>query len=184
MSNKQSDIAADSQVVRQPYMDTAWFAGLMEEVRRSSKTAVARKIGYNRASISQICNGCGPYGKGEADTKNIELAYRRVFEQLTCPHTKAQVGIGHCRSTALRAAPTHNPRQMQQWQACQRCQHKPDAEAQTGNVIVLCASKSQKAASKPTNDAAKDKPQQAGIIDTVTLPLPEVGAPQIAQEYV
>jgi hypothetical protein len=183
MSNKPSDVATDDQVVRQPYMDTAWFAGLVDEVRRSSKTAVARKLGFDRASISQICNGCGPYGSGKASPRNIELAYRRVYEQMTCPHTKAQVGIDHCRSTALRAAPTHNPLQMQQWQACQRCQYKPDGEMHKADVIVIRPSKPPKRASKATDDASKEKPQQAGIVDKVTLPLPEVGAPQIAQEY-
>lgn len=183
MINKQSDTSADSQIERQPYMDTAWFAGLMDEVRRSSKTAVARKLGFDRASISQICNGCGPYGSGKASTKNIELAYRRVYEQLTCPHTNGQVGIDHCRSTSLRAAPTHNPRQMQQWQACQLCPFKPDAEMPKTDVIMVRSTKQAKAASKQPGDAPKEKPQQAGIIDTVTLPLPEVGAPQIAQEY-
>lgn len=114
--------------VRQPYMDTVWFAGLMDEVRRTSKTAVAEKLGFSRSSISQVCNGCGPYGNGRADTANIELAYRRHYEQLICPHTHKQVGIVHCRETALRPAPSHNPMQTLQWQACQQCQYKPAKE--------------------------------------------------------
>lgn len=147
---------------RQPYMDTAWFAGLTEEIRRSSTTAVAEKLGFNRTTISLVRNGSGPYGKGRASTKNIELAYRAQYEQLTCPHTQSQVGIIHCRATALRTAPTHNPLQMQQWQACQQCQHKP--KDTTTSV---------------KKSGAEKCPQQAGVIDTVTLPLPEVGAPQI-----
>lgn len=114
--------------IRQAYMDTTWFAGLMDEVRRTSKTAVADTLGFNRSTISQICNGCGPYGEGRASTESIELAYRRQFKQLTCPHTQGQVGIVHCREIALRAAPTHNPMQMLQWQACQQCQFKPTKE--------------------------------------------------------
>lgn len=116
-------------MTRGAYMDAPWFAGLMDEVRRTSKTAVAEKLGFSRASISQVCNGCGPYGSGKASTGNIELAYRRHYEQLICPHTQAQVGIAHCRDIALRAAPTHNPMQMLQWQACQQCSYKPVKES-------------------------------------------------------
>jgi hypothetical protein len=142
-------------------MDTNWFAGLMDEIRRTSKTAVAEKLGFHRSSISQVCNGCGPYGTGKATTANIELAYRRAYEQLVCPHTQRQAGIAHCREMALRPAPTHNPMQMMQWQACQQCPHKPAAGAR------------QKAGAEPV--------QQAGVIDKVTLPLPEVGGPQVEQ---
>lgn len=115
--------------VRQPYMDKAWFAGLMDEVKRTSKQAVAAKLGFSRSTISQVCNGCGPYGTGRADVKSIELAYRRAFEQLDCPHTKQQVGITYCRDSALRAAPTHNPMQMLHWQSCQQCPFKPAKES-------------------------------------------------------
>lgn len=167
MSNKPV-----KEKVRQPYMDTDWFAGLMEEVRRSSKTAVATRLGFGRASISQICNGCGLYGDGRASTKNIELAYRREYEQLTCPHTQKQVGVSHCRETALRAAPTHNPMQMLQWQACQQCQYKPDGAAGE-------PTQPRKALKSAKPD---EEPQQAGVIDKVTLPLPEVGGPQVHEE--
>lgn len=163
---------AVKQRVRQPYMDTAWFAGLMDEVRRASKTAVAQKLGFNRSSISQVINGCGPYGDGRASTANIEMAYRRQYEQLTCPHTQMQVGIVHCRETALRNAPTHNPLQMQQWQACQQCAYRPEKDADTPDL--LRSIKRQAASVEPQ--------QQAGIIDKVTLPLPKVGAPQVEME--
>jgi hypothetical protein len=167
MSNKQPN-----GNVRQPYMDTAWFAGLMDEVRRSNKTVVARKMGFSRSSISQVCNGCGPYGNGDASTERIESAYRRQYEQLACPHTGMQVGIAHCRDTALRRAPTHNPLQMQQWQACQRCAYRPEKEVDTPDLP-----RSVKRQAAPV-----EPQQQAGVIDKVTLPLPEVGAPQVGME--
>ena len=113
---------------RQAYMDTTWFAGLMDKVRQSSKTAVAERLGFSRSTISQVCNGIGPYGEGRASTKPIELAYIRQYELPECPHTQKQVGIAHCRETALRAAPSHNPMQMLQWQACQHCAFKPTKE--------------------------------------------------------
>jgi hypothetical protein len=113
---------------RLPYMDSDWFASMKEEVRRSSVAAVAAKIGFHRSSLSQVLNGCGPYGDGRSSTKQIELAWRQHFEQLTCPHTDEQVGIEHCRKHALGAAPTHNPMSMQQWRSCQQCQYKPKGE--------------------------------------------------------
>lgn len=179
MSNKEK--------LRQPYMDAAWFAGLMDEVRRSSKTAVAKKLGVNRTTISCVCNGSGEYGRGHASTKNIELAYRRAFEQLTCPHSQGQVGVSHCRETALRAAPTHNPLQMMQWQACQQCQYKPVAviaapvvvkPLQKIGMVTPVKYEMYGAVARLTEPTT----QQAGIIDTRTLPLPEVGAPQIEKD--
>jgi hypothetical protein len=60
----------------------------------------------------------------------MEIRYRQAFEQLTCPHTNALVGVKHCRETALRIAPTHNPLHLVQWQACQDCKFKPAPIAQ------------------------------------------------------
>lgn len=149
------------------YMNGDWFAGFMSEVQHSSITAVAAKLGLTRVTISQVFNGSGEYGKGKASTSSIEHAYRAQYEKLTCPHTQAHVGIAHCREVALRAAPTHNPLHMQQWQACQQCKYKPSAPK-------ACAI-------RPDVDTLTVKvPQQAGVIDTVTLPLPEVGGPQIS----
>jgi len=110
------------------YMTTAWFLGLMAEVQRTSVTAVAARLGFSRTSISQVCNGCGPYGEGRSSTTNIEIAYRREFEGITCPHTQTTVDVAHCRDVALRNAPSHNPLQMLQWQACQNCSNKPKKE--------------------------------------------------------
>lgn len=107
------------------YMNSDWFAGFMSEVQHSSITTVASKLGIKRTTISQVFNGSGEYGKGTASTGNIERSYRGHYEKLSCPHTQAQVGINHCRELALRAAPTHNPLQMQQWQACQQCRYRP-----------------------------------------------------------
>jgi hypothetical protein len=226
MSNKPK-----KEKARQPYMDSAWFAGLMDEVRRTSKMAVADRLGVHRTTISCVCNGCGEYGNGHSSTQKIELAYRRAYEQLICPHTQAQVGIVHCRDIALRAAPTHNPIRMAQWQACQQCQYKPNEKRGATKVVVYAKN----ADSEPTQSTVgkadsfgaahhegwnciggpQDNPypiedqrhdywdnghnarrvadlknrqrgkrtdevvQQAGIIDKVTLPLPEVGGSQI-----
>lgn len=158
---------SDKEKTPQPYMCEAWFAGLMREVAQSNKSAVARKMGMKRTSISQVCNGCGPYGDGRSSVKPIELAYRRVYEQIICTHTQKEVGIDYCRDMALRLAPTQNPMRMMHWQSCQQCPHKPKALVQNHKQSKV--------------SVAFEVPQQAGIIDKVTLPLPEVGAPQIQE---
>ncbi len=154
------------------YMQTDWFKGLEREVDNSTKADVAKKMGICRAKLSQVMNGCGAYGTGAASTAHIEQEYRRTFEQLECPHSGHKVGISICRENAFSAAPTHNPRQMMQWQACQQCAFKPKP---------LSIEATPKKSLKKTVRAVDAEPvQQAGIIDKVTLPLPEVGAPQIA----
>ncbi|MBI3712623.1 MAG: MarR family transcriptional regulator [Burkholderiales bacterium] len=154
-------------------MGLDWFKGLQREVDNSTKADVAKKMGICRAKLSQVMNGCGAYGTGAASTAHIERDYRRTFEQMECPHSGHSVGISICRENALSAAPTHNPRQMMQWQACQQCAFKP-------KPLVQEAATPKKNALKAAARAVDATPvQQAGIIDKVTLPLPVVGGPQI-----
>ena len=153
------------------YMNEDWFKGLQREVSNSNKSAVAMKMGIKRSRLSCVMNGLGAYGSGAASTATIEQEYRRTFENVECPFNGNAVRIEFCRDSALCSAPTHNPRQMMQWQACQKCTHKP-------KPLTEATSKK-----KALNRAIEvDTVQQAGIIDTVTLPLPEVGAPQIADQ--
>lgn len=139
------------------YMNSDWFKKLENEVKLSNKAAVATKMGISRSTLSAMMNGLAGYGTGQANTKNIETKYRQAYEQLTCSHTRDQVGIEYCRDIALSPAPTQNPIKMMHWQACQSCPHKPKAAQ------------------------SKEPVQQAGIIDKVTLPLPVVGAPQVME---
>ncbi len=151
------------------YMDTDWFRSLQAEVSKSTVSAVAVQMGICRPKLAQVLNGSGLYGSGKASTAKIEAEYRRTFEQITCPFNGNEVTIELCREHALRPAPTHNPRLMMQWQACQNCPNKPKP------VAVPKAKKKVKA-------QTTEETQQAGIIDKVTLPLPEVGGPQVNQE--
>lgn len=153
------------------YMSTDWFKSLQAEVSKSTVTAVAVQMGICRPKLAQVLNGSGLYGSGKASTAKIEAEYRRTFEQITCTFNSKQVSIAHCREHALRPAPTHNPRLMMQWQSCQTCPNKP-------KPIAFPKTK------KQTKVSTKEDTQQAGIIDKVTLPLPEVGGPQINQEAV
>lgn len=151
------------------YMNSDWFIGLQREVANSTKADVAKKMGIKRSRLSCVMNGLGAYGTGAASTKHIEQEYRRTFEQVECPFNGEAVGIEFCRDHALSAAPTHNPRLMMQWQACQKCDHKP-------KPIAAPEPRKKKALNTVADTESQ---QQAGIIDQVTLPLPVVGGPQI-----
>jgi hypothetical protein len=148
---------------RPDYFNADWFAVLLTEVAATSVKHVAEKMGVSRSTLSLFVNGSGLYGAGKAKPDSMEVRFRQAFEKLTCPHTHKQVGIEHCREVALCRSPNHNPMKLMQWQACQQCQYKPHPIATPVEVKPI-----------KTTDV-----QQAGVIDTVTRPLPEVGAPQV-----
>lgn len=173
MSNKEK--------APQAYMSEAWFAGLMHEVAQSSKAAVGVKMGIKRTVISQVCNGCGPYGDGRASVKRIEVAYLRAFEQIVCTHTQKEVGIDYCRDMALRQAPTQNPMRMMHWQSCQSCQYKPNRSLNEQKISPPIRKIGRVGTIENSLYAPTGATQQAGIIDKVTLPLPVVGAPQVME---
>lgn len=143
---------------RPAYMSEPWFHGLLHEIKNSTQRAVAERLGVSRPTLSVLVNGLGEYGNGGAKTDRFEMRYRQAFEQIPCPHTGETVGIQHCRGKALQHPPTHNPLQLNHWKACQDCQYKP---------MPL----------DPKGAPKAEIPQAA--LDTKTLPLPEVGAPQI-----
>ncbi|BAS32810.1 MULTISPECIES: MarR family transcriptional regulator [Ralstonia solanacearum species complex] len=138
-----------------PYMQTDWFAGLSREVTASTQAAVAERMGIARSTLTILLRGLGEYGAGRAKTDRIERIYRQTFERITCPATCKQVDIEHCRDTALGPVPMHNPHKLNLWKACQKCPFRPT----------------------PRKPRDQDIPMAA--LDTKTLPLPEVGGPQI-----
>lgn len=154
-----------SPIVRPAYMAAPWFSDLQREVKAASQAVVAQRMGVSRVTLNIFLNGKGEYGNGGAKPDRMELRYRQAYEQLACPHDGQTVGVGHCREKALSAAPTHNPLQLTHWKACQQCQFKPAPEQKP--VIVI------RRLRKPVVDV----PMAA--LDTKTLPLPEVGGPQI-----
>lgn len=151
---------------RPAYMEADWFQGLVREVKASTQKAVAERMGIARVTLSIFMHGKGEYGNGGAKPDRMELRYRRAFEQLSCPHNGDQVGVDHCRAVALRSPPTHNPMQLAHWKACQVCQFKP-------------APLEKPAAPKRRIARAAVAEVPMAALDTKTMPLPEVGAPQI-----
>jgi len=143
-------------------MLTDWYAGFCRAVETFGAAEVAKRMGIGTSTVYVVKNGVGKYGKGTATTAVIEQRYRQTFEQITCPYTGKSVGIEICRENALRTVPTHNPLKLNQWKACQDCKFKPIKQRPFQPR-------------KPHNQ--DDIPMVA--LDTRTLPLPEVGGPQI-----
>lgn len=87
----------------------------------SGAVKVAAKLGYrNHTLVSRIAAGHVP--ASAKFQKRVIEAYHTVI----CPHTNKVQQRAACR-IALTAAPTHHPGALQQWRACQRCPHKPEA---------------------------------------------------------
>lgn len=108
------------------YLQQDWFVnGLMREVRASSITRVAVRMGVKRTTLSVFVNGSGEYGTGRAKPDRMEARYRAAFEQIQCPFDQQQVDATHCRQYALCRAPTHNPLKLMHWRMCQACPHRP-----------------------------------------------------------
>jgi len=157
----------NSEVKKPAYMAADWFQGLRREVAASKVAVVAERMGISRPTLSILLNGLGAYGSGKASTVRIERRYRQAFESIVCPFDGARVDTAHCREKANGKAPNHNPMKMHHWQACQGCEYKPRPIPPQPIVVKRRAKKA---------DAA-ELPMAA--IDNKTLPLPEVGAPQI-----
>jgi hypothetical protein len=116
--------------------------------------------------------------------------------RVVCPFLTEQAGEARsitgieCRSYAYQTdPPTNSPRATNHWRACQSCDKRVKHA-----VVVIKKPAIEKPIQKigrvgPVNNEiygavsclTESAPQQAGIIDTVTLPLPEVGAPQISK---
>ena len=114
------------------YMDEAWFALLAERCRSSQRGKVAALLGVSAPMLSQVLNGSGKYGTGEAGTDRISDRVLHTFGRYECPHLTEQsegcvpvvITADQCRAFAHRLVPIGSPRELQHWQACQQCPHK------------------------------------------------------------
>jgi transcriptional regulator with XRE-family HTH domain len=61
------------------YMDERWFVLLRAACRGRRQAAIAARLGLSGGTVSQVLNGTGKYGTGQATTTRIA---RRVLEVL------------------------------------------------------------------------------------------------------
>jgi len=156
-----------------------WMQILRADIEATgSVTATAARVGIARSSLSALINATAssPYSTGKASTAKVAERVMNTIGLFACPFLSEYHGAEHrisglqCREFAYREnPPTNAPREMQHWRSCQSCEKRVK----------------QAEAPKPPrkrDGSDDDEPQQAGIIDKVTLPLPEVGGPQVKQQ--
>lgn len=156
-----------------------WMQLLHTDIASTGSIAeTARRVGVTRSALSGLINQTpsSPYVNGKASTETVAAKVRATIGLFECPFLSQEYGEAktlsglECQSYAnIQAPPTHSPRAMQHWRACQGCHRKPNAALRSP------------VAAKPIEVMHLKDCQQAGIIDKVTLPLPEVGAPQIQE---
>ena len=112
---------------RQPYMDESWYAVLTQAVADSTMTAVARRLDVSRGAVSQVLNGTGLYGSGQANTARFGERVMKMLSQMRCPFLSDTAGEERfisgeeCRAYAYREAPTNSPMANRHWRACRDC---------------------------------------------------------------
>ena len=112
------------------YMSESWFELLQQRTEGQKRTQVAKTLGISPATLSQVLNGSGEYGKGTASTARVADKVVHTFGRYVCPHLTEEAGgvsqevtADQCRAHAHRSAPS-TPRDMRHWQACNQCPHK------------------------------------------------------------
>lgn len=112
------------------YMAAPWFALLTGACEASNRSLVATALAVSPPVISQVLNGSGKYGTGQASTDKLAERVLHTYGRYACPHLTEQQGeatvvtADECRAYAHRPAPAGSPRDMQHWQACLQCPHK------------------------------------------------------------
>lgn len=168
--------------------EPAWISIARDDVAATGSIAeTARRIGIDRSALSGILNATPtcPYVNGKASTDKVAEKVMNTIGLIACPflgeyHGEERRITGlQCREYAYRTTPpTSSPRDMRHWRVCQDCDKRVPAAAIAASETTKHAGKIAKVGTV-NNEICT---QQAGIIDKVTLPLPEVGGPQVNEE--
>lgn len=143
------------------YTSEPWFALLQGALGNLSRKDVATRLGVSAPLLSQVLNGSGKYGTGEAGTARFGERVMHTFGVYECPHLTEQAGYARlitaaeCRVFAHRPAPVGSPRDMQHWQACNGCAHKSPTTPPVAREV-----KPRKRRSEPSTEStpSKEKP--------------------------
>src|SRR4051794_13384795 len=98
------------------YKNEPWFALLEGACKTHKRKDVALMLGASAPQLSQVLNGSGKYGTGEASTDKFAEKVVHTFGRFECPHLTEQAGESkvitaeQCRAYAHRPAPTGSPR--------------------------------------------------------------------------
>ena len=99
--------------MKPPYMSESWFELLQKRTEGQKRTQVAKTLGISPATLSQVLNGSGEYGKGTASTARVADKVVHTFGRYVCPHLTEEAGgvsqevtADQCRAHAHRSAPS------------------------------------------------------------------------------
>ncbi|WP_282339422.1 hypothetical protein [Pseudomonas sp. PS02288] len=104
---------------------------LAAEVAASDRTKAAERIGMSRTAVSLVL--ANKYSS--PSTAGVERRVMDVLGRIECVAVGEIVTVEQCQSYRERPAPTHNPRAMRQWLACQNCPINPTCSG-AGNATV------------------------------------------------
>ncbi|MGR3760920.1 hypothetical protein ACUXV3_12440 [Roseobacteraceae bacterium NS-SX3] len=99
-----------------------WLDLLKAEVNKTSKAAVARRLGYSRPAISLACHGRYP---GSTDKLKAQVL-AVLAGQIACPVTGEALSRAEFDQIRASPMPTSNPKRLKQWLALRQM---ADAEA-------------------------------------------------------
>lgn len=168
-----------------------WVQVLYQDIASTgSIAATARRVGVDRSGLSGFLNNTAssPYVKGTCSTAGLATKVMSTIGLFACPFLSEEYGeerkisgLTCAEYAGIKEPPTHNPRAMRHWRSCQGCQFKP-RQALTEQKIPTPTRKIGRVGTLESEICPlTGSPQQAGIIDKVTLPLPVIGAPQVME---
>jgi transcriptional regulator with XRE-family HTH domain len=115
-----------------PYSHEAWYGLLLAACQRETRARIAERLGVSPSVVTQVLNGSGLYGTGQASTARLAAKVLHKFGSYVCPHLTAMfaeerhISAAECRTHAHAAtAPIGSPGQLAHWRACSTCEHKP-----------------------------------------------------------
>ena len=74
------------------YKRKTWFALLVSRCESTPRAKVARQLGVSPATVSQVLNGSGLYGSGQASTEHIAERVVHTFGRYPCPYLTEEAG--------------------------------------------------------------------------------------------
>jgi len=101
--------------------DPRWLVLMREEAARTTKRALAERLGYSRTTVSLVLSGTFPGSTAKIAQRATEVLELPV--QVQCPYLVQALPVADCRAYSTQRAPTHHPTKMAHWRACQQCQN-------------------------------------------------------------
>jgi hypothetical protein len=102
-----------------PYANEHWYLVLADAIKASSVQAVADRLGYGRARISQVKNGL----MLNVDPKPVADKVLALLDRWHCPYLNTDI-VGHeCREVHTGPTPSHDPAKLAQRRICRTCKH-------------------------------------------------------------